>query len=149
MLQRKNTSVISIDIGHPINPKVVHENVEKFNVHDNEYTYIHGDSMSIRTINKLSDICDGIDILFIDGDHSYRGVKSDFENYCGFVNTNGFIVFDDYHDKNHSPDVKRYVDDLLTDPVIDNYRIIGTLPNTHGARPTTLKNGNCFILQKK
>ena len=37
----------------------------------------------------------GIDLLFIDGDHTYGGVKQDFVNYSGLVNPGGLIVFHD------------------------------------------------------
>ena len=36
-----------------------------------------------------------IDFLFIDGDHSYKGVKSDFEMYSPLVSENGIIAFHD------------------------------------------------------
>ena len=36
-----------------------------------------------------------IDFLFIDGDHSYNGVKSDFINYEQYVSDNGIIAFHD------------------------------------------------------
>ncbi|TFF99080.1 MAG: class I SAM-dependent methyltransferase [Promethearchaeota archaeon] len=36
-----------------------------------------------------------IDVLFIDGDHSYEGVKQDFEMYAPLVKKNGLIVFHD------------------------------------------------------
>lgn len=37
----------------------------------------------------------GVDFLFIDGDHSYEGVKADYENYYKLVNPGGMIVFHD------------------------------------------------------
>lgn len=36
-----------------------------------------------------------IDILFIDGDHSYAGVKSDFEKYKSLVKQQGIVIFHD------------------------------------------------------
>jgi predicted O-methyltransferase YrrM len=50
------------------------------------------------------------DVLVIDGDHSYAGVKADFENYLGMMRPGGFIIFDDYNTSDW-PDVKRFVDD--------------------------------------
>lgn len=38
---------------------------------------------------------DGIDFLFIDGDHSYDGVKQDFQNYSPLVKKGGIIAFHD------------------------------------------------------
>lgn len=39
-----------------------------------------------------------LDLLFIDGDHSYDGVKADFINYRGFVRKGGAIAFHDIAD---------------------------------------------------
>ncbi len=52
------------------------------------------------------------DFLIIDGDHSYDGVKRDFENYVSLVRPGGLIVFDDY-DVVAWPDIKRYVDEEI------------------------------------
>ena len=38
-----------------------------------------------------------IDFLFIDGDHSYEGVKSDFELYSKILTPGGLIVIHDTH----------------------------------------------------
>ncbi len=35
------------------------------------------------------------DFLFIDGNHTFEGVKADFEMYSGLVRPGGLIVFDD------------------------------------------------------
>ncbi|MFX0035966.1 MAG: class I SAM-dependent methyltransferase [Candidatus Hermodarchaeota archaeon] len=36
-----------------------------------------------------------LDVLFIDGDHTYKGVKQDFEDFCPFVKKEGLIAFHD------------------------------------------------------
>jgi predicted O-methyltransferase YrrM len=36
-----------------------------------------------------------IDFLFIDGDHTYEGVKSDFEMYSPLVRAGGLVAFHD------------------------------------------------------
>ena len=38
---------------------------------------------------------DTFDVIFIDGDHSYQGVKADFEDSIKILNPNGKIVFHD------------------------------------------------------
>ena len=45
-----------------------------------------------------------IGLLFIDGDHSYRGVVVDIKAWCGKVVKGGYVVFDDYpgHKKSKS-----------------------------------------------
>jgi cephalosporin hydroxylase len=48
-----------------------------------------------------------IRFLFIDADHSYDGVKADFETWSPYVVPGGFIVFHDYA----IPDVRRFVNE--------------------------------------
>lgn len=59
--------------------------------------YINGRSDDQKTINTVSSLLtsNSLDVLFIDGDHSYEGVKSDFEQYRHFVKDGGIIVFHD------------------------------------------------------
>lgn len=54
------------------------------------------------------------DVLIIDGDHSFDGVKFDFENYAPMVRPGGYVLFDDY-DVPEWPDIKRYVDNEIAD----------------------------------
>lgn len=55
------------------------------------------DSHSQITHQHLKNILGNqtIDFLFIDGDHSYQGVKRDFEMYSAFVSTHGIIAVHD------------------------------------------------------
>jgi len=50
-----------------------------------------------------------IDILIIDGDHSYKGAKEDFENYIKFVKKGGYIFF---HDTISWEGSKRYFQEI-------------------------------------
>jgi cephalosporin hydroxylase len=147
MLQRENTSVFSIDLGNPINPDIVKQNVNKLNKHNNNYNYIKGSSHDLEIFNKLIECIDEIDILFIDGDHSYGGVILDFEMYSKLVKSGGYIIFDDYNDYQYSPQVNSAVDYIVSN-LKNSYNIIGTVKNTFGARPSELIDGNCFIIQK-
>lgn len=72
-----------------------------------------------------------IDMLFIDGDHSYQGVINDWNNYNKHVNKGGFIIFDDYNDQVFSPEVKKAVNSIVDSLDITKYEIIGDLPNVH------------------
>jgi len=40
-------------------------------------------------------------LLFIDGDHSYDGVRADFENYAPLVRPGGLIAFHDVDSASH------------------------------------------------
>ena len=56
-----------------------------------------GDSHSLEKINEVKEKLNSnkLDILFIDGDHSYQGVKQDYENYRSLVKKDGLIIFHD------------------------------------------------------
>jgi predicted O-methyltransferase YrrM len=58
---------------------------------------IREDSHNKVTLEKVDAILNGdkIDFLFIDGDHTYEGVKKDFRMYSSLVNKNGIIAFHD------------------------------------------------------
>ena len=147
MLQRKNTSVTSVDIGTPIPKNVVMNNVSKFNIHDNDYRYIQGNSHLASTYENL---IGKYDIIFIDGDHSFDGVITDFQIYSKYLKDGGYIVFDDYNDSVHSPEVKPAVDRIVEILDKNEYHVIGTLSNTLGARgfPDGSIDGNCFVIKK-
>lgn len=58
---------------------------------------IRGDSHSEATVAELKRALgdDKVDFLFIDGDHTYDGVKKDYELYAPFVRPGGVIGFHD------------------------------------------------------
>jgi predicted O-methyltransferase YrrM len=62
-----------------------------------EARFIRENSHSELALESLKNTLDGdnIDFLFIDGDHSYEGVKQDFEMYSQFVAEDGIIAFHD------------------------------------------------------
>jgi len=43
---------------------------------------------------------DRLDLLFIDGDHSYEGIRRDFERYAPLVRPGGVVIFHDIVDDN-------------------------------------------------
>ena len=60
-------------------------------------TAIGGDSHAPSTRAQLDEALGGapVDFLWVDGDHSYDGVKSDFEMYGGLVRAGGLVAFHD------------------------------------------------------
>jgi len=58
---------------------------------------VQSDSHDEKTLKKIKKILQGeqLDFLFIDGDHSYPGVKRDFELYSQLVRKNGIIALHD------------------------------------------------------
>lgn len=59
-----------------------------------------------------------IDLLFIDADHSYEGVRADYETWLPLVRLGGTIIFHDYsYDKRDT--VKKYIDQVVSfDPSV-------------------------------
>lgn len=58
---------------------------------------LRADSHDPRTLERVRSLLRGrsVDFLFIDGDHSYEGVKRDYEMYSGLVKEGGIIAFHD------------------------------------------------------
>jgi len=56
-----------------------------------------GDSHDPATLNRLEALIEGrsVDMLFIDGDHTYDGVKADYEMYAPLVRPGGLVGFHD------------------------------------------------------
>mgnify|MGYP001200805057 CR=1 FL=1 len=75
---------------------IVKSNIDEANEHNHKYTLIKGKSND--TIEEVRKLNLKVDYLFIDGDHSKKGVIDDFVNYKDFVNDSGIIAFDNYKD---------------------------------------------------
>ncbi|GAB4401703.1 MAG: hypothetical protein OHK0053_24810 [Microscillaceae bacterium] len=58
---------------------------------------LRADSHHPDSLKKVKDILEGrpVDFLFIDGDHTYEGVKADYTLYSPLVAQNGIIAFHD------------------------------------------------------
>jgi predicted O-methyltransferase YrrM len=60
-----------------------------------------------------------VDLVFIDGDHSYEGVRSDFERFGKRVRIRGAVLFDDAFDeeifRTHSDTVGRLVEEIVVE----------------------------------
>jgi len=58
-----------------------------------------------------------VDLVFIDGDHSYEGVRSDFERFGKRVRIGGAVLFDDAFDegifKSHSDTVGQLIHEVI------------------------------------
>jgi len=69
------------------------------NIHNfmfgHEWCFFQGDSHTTEMRQKVSSYCNTFDLIFIDGDHQYDGVKKDFENYRTLLSERGVIMFHD------------------------------------------------------
>ena len=69
------------------------------------------------------------DIIFIDGDHTYEGVKLDFFNYASFLKDDGLLIFDDYNKAPTNKGVFKFINDHLINN--SNYEHIQFYDNEH------------------
>lgn len=85
-----------------------------------KYSYIPGNSQAPETYERLvSELGgQGIDFLFIDGDHSYEGVKADYERYKDLVRVGGIIGFHDICE--HPPEAQCHVHEFWEELKKDN-----------------------------
>lgn len=77
---------------------------------------VRGDSHHSSSVEAVTQCLNGrqVDVLFIDGDHTYEGVKIDFERYSPMVRKGGLIVFHDITPslKNAEIEVPRFWNEL-------------------------------------
>jgi len=97
----KNAGIISIDLPGGSSgggySKLKIPLYKSFARKNQEIHLFRANSHDINTLKKVRKILkrNHLDILFIDGDHSYEGVKKDFEMYSPLVKNEGFIIFHD------------------------------------------------------
>jgi predicted O-methyltransferase YrrM len=77
---------------------------------------IRGDSHSEEVAARVKHITESLDVLFIDGDHSYEGVKRDFLFYSPLVRPGGIVAFHDIaeHRKETGGDVPQFWNEVKT-----------------------------------
>lgn len=102
----------------------------------NELSYFHQtifpESKIIKGYSQLSiesvlDISKQFKLLHIDGGHSSENVWMDFLMYERFVVQGGYVVFDDYVDPEHSPEVGPTIDKMRRLGIFKDYYEIGQL----------------------
>ena len=98
----------------------IHKIHETFYIPDN-YEIIKGFSDRPETIGKVLFSVPPLDILYIDGGHTYEVVKSDLSNYSTLVKPGGYLVMDDSGNRFKQPEgffagiesVSRAADEVL------------------------------------
>ena len=79
---------------------------KSFAVQRRKIALIRCDSHTLGALAAVKKTLDGtaLDFVFIDGDHTYKGVKTDFEMYSPLVKRGGMVIFHDIAD--HPPILK-------------------------------------------
>ncbi len=100
-LSNPNSIIISIDLpespyigGIDYKPNIF---FKSFTGNHQKMVMIRGDSHKFSTLEKVKKVLKSnkVDVLFIDGDHTYKGVKKDFNMYRNLVRKKGIIAFHD------------------------------------------------------
>ena len=102
----------------------LHKVCAVLNTHGYKTDYLLGDSQVTQTVSEvkrwLKD--DLVDVLFIDADHTYAGVKRDYECYSPFVKRGGIIAFHDISQASEGKklDVFRFWREIKTDRAFES-----------------------------
>ena len=113
--------------GLPITRDTVLENIKRFGFTTDICEIVAAKSEEPAALAQIGSR--RLATLFIDGDHSYEGVKRDWERYSPLVEPGGYVIFDDYKMMFHYFTVTKFVMDLLhTRP--DPWRVVGALDTT-------------------
>lgn len=89
--------------------------------------------LSADVVEAVASHTRSLDLLFIDGDHCYEGVKADWVAYNRFLKPGAIVVF---HDWGWAEGVKQVISEEVT-PIVEN---IDYLPNMWWAQ---IKSTSC------
>ena len=95
-------------------PEVYGITLPGYEVNDHGADVIVATSHSAETLARIEDKLNSrqLDMLFIDGDHSYDGVKADWEMYSPLVRKGGLVLFHDVANWVNEPEVVWFWRDL-------------------------------------
>jgi|TARA_R100000388_G_scaffold89059_1_gene69642 predicted O-methyltransferase YrrM len=134
--------------------QLANSNADKYNRNGYNFKIIKGNSHSTSTLEQVkSFLPNGIDLLFIDGDHNYGAVVKDFNLYYPLVNEGGFIVFDDYLPyvwKGNERTCPKAVNHLVSQ-YKDNLNVYGLIDDVAGCCEYKMidpQKNTTFIVQK-
>jgi len=123
MEARPDAHVVTIDIEGGINSNGgignLQHQLDKMSIDPSRYSYVVGDSMGIDWDREL-------DMLFVDGKHSYEYAKSDIEKFGQWVKKDGVIAVHDYDDGPWGCVVKA-VDDTLPKDRFELIEVVQTI----------------------
>lgn len=96
---------------------------------------VYGNSHDAATLDRVRDLLAGtmLDLLFIDGDHTYDGVRQDYEMYRPLVRSGGMIAFHDIvHTHWPGCQVDRFWGELASDQSLRPRAIFGRVRSHFG-----------------
>lgn len=115
-----DATIISIDLPFGRNgggyPKWKEKYYSKFAKPGQKLHLLRGNSQSEAAFEEVKRILNGnkVDFMFVDGDHSYNGVKADYLKYKELLSDKGAICFHDILENRFDPtiDVARFWNEL-------------------------------------
>jgi cephalosporin hydroxylase len=112
-------------LNQPVNDLTFQRNMKLANVPDSDFAIIKRYSTDPHALQEAGNHT--FNVLVIDGDHSYEGVKFDFENYFPLLEKGGYVILDDYNAKEW-PGVQQFVDEDLKKHA--NFQYLGAFSRT-------------------
>jgi tetratricopeptide (TPR) repeat protein len=112
--------------GLPVNSETFFHNIAKFGFFSNQVELrqtFSNDPVAVAGIEEGTIVS-----LMIDGDHSYQGVKDDWERFNRFVAAEGIVLFDDFSEPNW-PDITKFIDELAGNLPL-GWMMVGTIGTT-------------------
>lgn len=97
-------------VGIPVNEENLLSNIKKAGINRNKFRLLKGYSYEPEILSEAAS--KKYDVIVIDGDHTYSGVKADVENYLPMLDVGGFLIIDDYQSDDW-PEVTKYADGEL------------------------------------
>ena len=105
---------------------------KSFTIGDQKIKLLRADSHNPKTFEHVKNLINKkmVDFLFIDGDHTYEGVKRDFEMYSSLVKKGGIIAFHDIveHTVESGCEVNKFWDEIKND--YEYQELIGDIEQT-------------------
>jgi predicted O-methyltransferase YrrM len=117
-LAQQNAVIVSVDLpggkfggGYPKRRATIYR---RFTGKNQKLYLLRENSHSPSTLDKTKKLFGGkpVDLLFIDGDHTFEGVKMDWEMYSPLVRPGGMVAFHDIAGNYDDTQVKRLWDSI-------------------------------------
>lgn len=117
-LAQQNATIVSVDLpygkfggGYPRRRALLYR---RFAGRNQRLHLLRLDSHAGSTLQKAKQLFRGsqVDFLFIDGDHTYDGVRRDWEMYSSLVRPGGIVAFHDVAGNYDDTQVKRLWDSI-------------------------------------
>jgi FkbM family methyltransferase len=119
------SSTLDTPTGLPVTREVFDTNRKLLGIPEDEIRILHGLSQDPAILEQAS--TSEYDLVVVDGDHTYAGVKNDVDSYGPLLRPGGLLITDDYSSPQW-PEITKYVDDELSEH--PDYEFLGSWSRT-------------------